>query len=52
MKASAALDALRSAAKTNTNLMPSLIHAVEQRATLGEIADGLRAEWGEFQDSL
>jgi methylmalonyl-CoA mutase, N-terminal domain len=51
-KLSAALAVLQMAAKTDENLMPPLIHAVEQRATLGEIADILRAEWGEFQDTL
>src|SRR5262249_50915297 len=35
----AALDAVESAARGTTNLVPSIIGAVEARATLGEIAD-------------
>jgi len=31
------------------DLMPSIIDAARARATVGEIADALRAEWGEFR---
>ncbi|MBC8311835.1 MAG: methylmalonyl-CoA mutase [Candidatus Marinimicrobia bacterium] len=44
-----ALDSLESAAKGNENLMPHIVHAVKQYATLGEIADILRSEFGEHQ---
>lgn len=45
-----ALSSLEEAAKNNENLMPHVIHAVEQYATLGEIADILRNQYGEFQN--
>lgn len=41
-----ALDAVREAAKTNKNLMPHFVEAARSYATLGEIADVLRAEFG------
>nr|WP_199158981.1 methylmalonyl-CoA mutase family protein [Pedobacter sp. ASV2] len=43
-----ALDKLAQAAETNANLMPLIIDAVEKYATLGEIADVLRAVFGEY----
>lgn len=46
---SKALEAIRGAAVDGTNLMPPIIHAVEQYATLGEIADTLRGVFGEYQ---
>lgn len=49
-KASNALTSLCAAAKTDENLMPHIIAAVEQLCTLGEIADTLRGVWGEFHD--
>lgn len=36
-------------AKDGTNLMPSVIEAVESEATLGEISDVLRGVFGEYQ---
>lgn len=42
------LDAIRKAAIENTNLMPVVIEAVEAWCTLGEIADVLRQEFGEY----
>ncbi len=44
-----ALAAIRSSAVDGTNLMPTVVHAVEQHCTLGEIADVLRAVFGEFR---
>jgi methylmalonyl-CoA mutase N-terminal domain/subunit len=44
------LSDLRDAANTGKNVMPYLIDAVENFATLGEIADCLRSVWGEFRD--
>ncbi len=35
-------------AKTGGNLMPSIIDAVENKATLGEIADAMRKVFGEY----
>jgi methylmalonyl-CoA mutase, N-terminal domain len=44
-----ALAAVRSAARGSDNLMPPLIEAVRALATLGEISDVLRQEWGVFR---
>jgi methylmalonyl-CoA mutase N-terminal domain/subunit len=46
----AALDALDTAARGGSNLVPPVIAAVEARATLGEIADALRRAFGEYRD--
>jgi methylmalonyl-CoA mutase N-terminal domain/subunit len=43
-----ALDDLRNAVKENLNTMPFLVAAVEVYATLGEIADTFRKEFGEY----
>jgi len=40
--------AVENAARQNENLMPHLIHAVESKATLGEISDALRRVFGEY----
>lgn len=42
------LDNLKSAAQSDVNLMPLIILAVEQYATLGEVADVLRNVFGEY----
>jgi methylmalonyl-CoA mutase N-terminal domain/subunit len=47
----ASLDALRSAAGTNANLMPGLLEAVRAYATLGEMCDALRDVWGEYEET-
>ncbi|GBD11673.1 Pivaloyl-CoA mutase large subunit [bacterium HR23] len=44
-----ALQALRKAARGTQNLMPYILDAVRQYATLGEIMQVLREEWGEYQ---
>jgi methylmalonyl-CoA mutase N-terminal domain/subunit len=46
----AALDAVERSARDGTNLVPSIIAAVENRATLGEIADTLRGVFGEHRE--
>ena len=43
-----ALKNLNGAAKSDQNLMPFILIAVEEYATLGEIADGLRNVFGEY----
>lgn len=43
------LEEIRQKAVSNENLMPSVIHAVEQYCTLGEIADVLRGVFGEYK---
>ena len=47
----AALAEVESAAKTERNLMPPILEAVSAHATLGEIADRLRAVFGEHRPS-
>ena len=44
-----ALDHVEQAARTSDNLMPRIIRAVENYATLGEISDRLRAVFGEYK---
>jgi len=44
-----ALEALRAAARGTDNLLPLMIEAVKARATLGEISDVLREEWGVYR---
>ncbi len=44
-----ALERVREAARGTKNLMPPIIEAVEAYATVGEISDVLREEWGEYQ---
>jgi methylmalonyl-CoA mutase N-terminal domain/subunit len=47
------LEALRTAAKDETaNLMPHIVEAVRQYATLGEICGILREEFGEYEDII
>jgi methylmalonyl-CoA mutase N-terminal domain/subunit len=46
----AALDRVERAARGTDNLVPTIIEAVEKRATLGEIADTLRSVFGEYID--
>ena len=43
-----ALAKLKAASRTQENLMPFIIAAVEAYATLGEISDSLRSEFGEY----
>jgi len=45
----AALEALRDAAQGDQNLMPYIIDAVKTYATVGEICNVLRDEFGEYQ---
>jgi len=48
-KAQSCMDAISKAAKDGSNLMPVVIEAVENYCTLGEIADTLRKEFGEYK---
>lgn len=43
------LDALDSKARSGENIMPTVVEAVEQHCTLGEIADCLRNVYGEYR---
>jgi methylmalonyl-CoA mutase N-terminal domain/subunit len=47
-----ALERLGSEAKGTGNLMPRILEAVKAEATLGEICDGLREVFGEYQERL
>jgi methylmalonyl-CoA mutase N-terminal domain/subunit len=47
---SAALAAVRKAAASDKNVMPPLVEAVSAYATMGEICDVLRDEFGEYRE--
>ncbi len=47
--ATACLNKIAAAAKTDENLMPLVLDAVEHYCTLGEIADTLRSVFGEYK---
>jgi methylmalonyl-CoA mutase N-terminal domain/subunit len=47
-----ALNRLTSAARSEDNLMPHIVQAVEAFATVGEIADALRSVFGEYRESV
>jgi methylmalonyl-CoA mutase N-terminal domain/subunit len=36
--------------RTDENMIPAMLDAVRAEATLGEICDALRAEWGEYRE--
>jgi len=36
--------------RTDANMIPSMLDAVRAEATLGEICDALRAEWGTYTE--
>ncbi|MDA0365292.1 MAG: methylmalonyl-CoA mutase family protein [Chloroflexi bacterium] len=46
------LTKIRAASRSNENMMPLLIEAVEAYTTVGEICGVLREEWGEYQEVL
>ncbi|HSK19086.1 MAG TPA: methylmalonyl-CoA mutase family protein [Longimicrobiales bacterium] len=48
-RAAEVLEHVRAAARGADNLMPPLIDAVRAGATLGELSDVLRAEWGVYR---
>ena len=43
---------LAEAARTDTNLVPLLIDAARAEATLGEMCNVLRAEWGTYREPI
>ncbi len=49
-KVAAALDGLKKAAAGDDNLMPLILEAVKEYATLGEICNVLRTIFGEYKD--
>ncbi|HKF56372.1 MAG TPA: methylmalonyl-CoA mutase family protein, partial [Blastocatellia bacterium] len=48
----ASLEMIERAARSDENLMPFIVDAVEAYATLGEISDRLRAVFGEYKGNL
>jgi methylmalonyl-CoA mutase N-terminal domain/subunit len=46
----AALAHMADVARTDANLIPAMLDAARAEATLGEICDVLRAEWGEYRE--
>lgn len=43
------LQTLENAARSDENLLPLMVHCVEQNITLGEVCGVLRQVWGEYQ---
>ena len=46
------LEKIRNAAEGKENLMPVIVNAVENKVTLGEISDALRAVFGLFKETI
>ncbi|MBV8881966.1 MAG: methylmalonyl-CoA mutase, partial [Planctomycetaceae bacterium] len=44
------LDAIRTAARSGTNLMPPLLEGVRRGVTLGEVVETLKTEFGEWRE--
>jgi methylmalonyl-CoA mutase, N-terminal domain len=47
-----AIQAVEEAARSGANLMPHIIHAVENFCTVGEVSDALRRVFGEHQETV
>ena len=45
------LAAVSDAARGGSNLVPPIVAAVEAKATVGEIADAMRAVFGQFEET-
>jgi methylmalonyl-CoA mutase, N-terminal domain len=45
-----ALGRMVQAARSSDNMIPAMLDAARAEATLGEICDALRAEWGEYRE--
>jgi len=46
------LDSVKDLARSESNLMPAILEAVESYATVGEIAAAMREVFGEYQESV
>ncbi|GAB3663897.1 methylmalonyl-CoA mutase family protein [Nocardioides korecus] len=46
----AAIADMLAAAREDRNMVPAMVEACRAEATLGEICDALRAEWGEYRE--
>src|SRR5437764_4815789 len=51
-RTNAALAELKRRAETGKNLLPAILTAVENFATVGELSDALRSVFGEYQESV
>ena len=49
LKVNELLDNIKKKAKTGDNMLPYLLDAVENYATIGEISNSLRSVWGEYR---
>ncbi|HKD82530.1 MAG TPA: methylmalonyl-CoA mutase family protein [Candidatus Angelobacter sp.] len=47
-----AIKQVEDAARAEANLMPHIVHAVENYCTVGEISDALRRVFGEYQETV
>jgi methylmalonyl-CoA mutase N-terminal domain/subunit len=52
LRHAAAVRSVTDTARSGENLLPAILAAVEADATVGEIADALRAVFGEYQESV
>jgi methylmalonyl-CoA mutase, N-terminal domain len=52
VRVQSALGELARRAATTENLLPAILNAVESYATVGEISDALRRQFGEYQESI
>lgn len=50
-RAKAALNDVTQAARTDANLVPSILGALRHEATLGEVCDAMRSVFGEYRES-
>ena len=48
--ATAAVARMVDVSRTDENMIEAMLEAVRAEATLGEICDALRAEWGEYRE--
>jgi methylmalonyl-CoA mutase N-terminal domain/subunit len=51
-KAETSISRLGEAARGTENLLPRILECVESDVTVGEIANSLRAVWGEYQEAV
>lgn len=49
-KVKSSLDAMLAAARDGSNMIPAMLDAVRAEATLGEICNVLRDEWGTYTE--
>lgn len=52
VRVASGLDKIHNAVKNGDNIMPHIVEAVKTYATLGEICDVLRSEYGEYKETV